>query len=125
MHDILHFLCPWMFAVWSFSELERSLFLKLLTLSPCSLCSGRQIFVGFISSFPSLLSLSSLSLSLFFLIEFIGVTLVCRLYMFQVYNSTTRHLHTALCVPKQSLFPSPFPPFAHHHLAPMPLSLWL
>ena len=41
-----------------------------------------------------------------------GVTLVNKIYMFQVHNSTTYHLYTVLCVhhPKSSLHPSPFTP---------------
>ena len=44
----------------------------------------------------------------YFLIEFIGVTLVNKLYKFQVYNSVIPHMWIVLCVhhPWSSLLPS-------------------
>ena len=41
----------------------------------------------------------------FLFIKFVGVTLVNKIIRFQVYNSTTHHLYTVLCVhhPKSSL----------------------
>ena len=49
-----------------------------------------------------------------------------QLFRFQVYNSTTRHLYSVLCVhhPKSSLLRSSFIPLYSLLLPPVPLSLW-
>ena len=57
---------------------------------------------------------------LFFFIEFIGLTLLNKIYRFQVYNSIIHHLYIEMCVhhPKSSLFPSPYSMSPH---SPFPL----
>ena len=52
----------------------------------------------------------------FLQVTFIGVQIS------SVQLKTKHRLHAALCThhPKRSLFPSPFPSFAHFHLLPIP-----
>ena len=62
-----------------------------------------------------------------FLIEFIGVTWLIKLYRVKGYNSIIHYLYVVFCAvhhPKSYLLPSPFIPPLPSPASPTPISLW-